>query len=112
MEDTPIVQKMYDFYRDFYNLASTMPKQDRHALGEKIQKTSIELIELLVYASRKDRKSKFYFLEEAAAKLDLLKLLLRLGEDIQSIPTKRYIALSEKLQEIGRMLGGWIRSLN
>lgn len=110
--DVPIIQKVYDFYREFYLLIPQMPKQDRHTLGEKIQNTCLEFIKSLIYASRTDKKNKFSHLEKAAMQLDLLKLLLRLAEDTKSIPTKRYLALSEKLQEIGKMLGGWIRSLN
>ena len=112
LSDVPIIQKVYDFYRDFYGLLPQMPKQDRHTLGGKIQNTCLDLTESLICASRTERKSKLGYLEEAATKLDLLKLLLRLAEDIKSIPTKKYLALSEKLQEIGKMLGGWIRSLN
>lgn len=110
--DVPIIQKVYDFYREFYQLIHQMPKQDRHTVGEKIQNICLEFLENLIYASRTDKKNKFGYLEQTAAKLDLLKLLLRLAEDTKSISTKRYLALSEKLQEIGKMLGGWIRSLN
>jgi len=110
--DVPIIQKVYDFYREFYLLIPQMPKQDRHTSGEKIQNTCLEFIQSLIYASRTDKKNKFVLLEKAAMQLDLLKLLLRLAEDTKSIPTKRYSDLSQKLQEIGKMLGGWIRSLN
>lgn len=110
--EVPIIQKVYDFYRELYGLLPQMPKQDRHTLGEKIQNTCLAMLSDLIYASRTDRKNKFGFLEQAATKLDILKLLLRLSEDIKAIPTKRYLTLSEKLQEIGKMLGGWIRSLN
>jgi len=110
--DVPIIQKVYDFYREFYQLIPQMPKQDRHTVGQKIQNTCLDLLENLIYASRTDRKNKLGFLEQSAAKLDLLKLLLRLVEDVKAIPTKKYLILSEKLQEIGKMLGGWIRSLN
>ena len=111
-DDISIIQKVYDFYREFYQLNPTMPKQDRHTLGEKIQCASLDFLECLIYASRTERKNKFNHLETAAMKLDLLKLLLRLAEDTKSIPTKRYLSLSKKLQEIGKMLGGWIRSLS
>jgi len=40
-----------------------------------------------------------------------LKILIRLAEDIKALPTKKYLYLEELLQEIGKMLGGWIRSI-
>ena len=110
--DVPIVQKVYDFYREFYQMYPHIPKQDRYVLGEKIQEVTLELFEDLISASHQGKQNKLEYLSEAATKLDLLKNLLRLAEDVKAIPTKRYLALSENLQEIGRMLGGWIRSLN
>lgn len=49
-------------------------------------------------------------LQQMSVKLDLLKILLRLAKDNQAITDKRYVELQALLQEIGRMLGGWIRS--
>ena len=89
-----------------------MSKHDRYSIGEKVGNKTLDLIEDLIYSSRTDRKNKLVRLEEAATKLDVLKLLLRLAQDVKSIPTKKYLTLSEKLQEIGKMLGGWIRSLS
>lgn len=43
-------------------------------------------------------------------RLDLLKVLLRLAKDTQSISTNKYMELQTILQEIGKMLGGWIRA--
>ncbi len=110
--DVPIIQKVYDFYREFHQTIPQMPKHDRYTTGEKIGNKTLDLLKDLIYASRTDRKNKLGHLEEAAAKLDLIKLLLRLAEDLKAISTKKYLTLSEKLQEIGKMLGGWIRSIN
>ncbi|MGA2666840.1 MAG: diversity-generating retroelement protein Avd [Patescibacteria group bacterium] len=112
INDVPIVQKVYDFYREFYQTLPSMPKQDRHVLGGKIQQATLDLLEDLISASHQGKQNKLEYLSKAATKLDLLKLLLRLAEDIKAISPKRYLALSEILQEIGKMLGGWIRSLN
>ena len=108
----PIIQKVYDFYREFHRITAQMPKYDRYTIGEKIANTTLKFFEDLIHASRTDRKNKLNYLEWAATKLDLIKLLLRLSEDEKAISTKNYLSLSEKLQEVGKMLGGWIRSLN
>lgn len=48
-------------------------------------------------------------LQKAAAKLDLLKFFLQIAWEIKSLDNKKYILLSEKLDEIGKMLGGWMK---
>jgi hypothetical protein len=39
-----------------------------------------------------------------------LKILLRLSKDNQCLREKDYLSLQDHLQEIGKMLGGWIRA--
>jgi len=109
MQEVPIIQKIYDLYREVYLAVEKMPKKDRFSLGQKIEQINLDLIELLIGAgSNKDKK--LLYLGKAAIKLDLLKMLIRLAEEVKAIPTKKYLHLQEILQEIGKMLGGWIRS--
>jgi len=35
-----------------------------------------------------------------------VKILIRLANDIKSLDDKKYLILQEKLQEIGKMIGG------
>jgi four helix bundle protein len=109
--DIPIIQKVYDFYRELYLVIEKMPKKDKYTLGEKTQRATLDLIELLISAGYGEKFKKTIPLEQAAIKLDLLKLLVRLGQDLKAVPTSKYLSLEEKLQEIGRMLGGWIKSI-
>ena len=61
-----------------------------------------------------DISQKKYFkkntLQEADVQLELLRLYNDLSYDMQFIDEKRYKLVSEKLCEIGRLLGGWIKS--
>lgn len=109
--DAPIIQKVYDFYRELYLTVEKMPKKDKYTLGEKLQKTTLDLFELLIAASYLERTQKSTYLQKASIKLDLLKILTRLTHEIKAIDNKKYLLLEEKLQEIGKMLGGWIRSI-
>ena len=44
-------------------------------------------------------------------KLDLLKFFLQISWEIKALDNKKYITLSEKLGEIGKMIGGWIKGI-
>lgn len=50
-------------------------------------------------------------LDRAISRVDLLKLLLQLAWDTRALDDNKYATLTEKLAEIGRMLGGWKRQL-
>ena len=71
----------------------------------------IETMESLFVASYLSKEMKLPYLRKAATKLDLLKFFLQVSWEIHVLDNKKYTALSEKLNEIGRMLGGWIKGL-
>lgn len=109
--DAPIIQKIYDLYHELYLAVGKMPKKDKYTLGEKMQKITLDLFELLISASYSERTQKSVYLYKASIKLDLLKIITRLAHEIKALDNKKYLLLEEKLQEIGKMLGGWIRSI-
>jgi len=43
--------------------------------------------------------------------IDVLKFFLQVAWEIKALDNKKFIELSEKLIEIGRMLGGWNKQL-
>lgn len=80
-------------------------------MGTKIDNLFIETTELIFIASRLNKEQKLPFLQKASTKLDLLKFFLQIAWEIKALDNKKYIMLSESLNEIGRMLGGWIKGL-
>lgn len=88
-----------------------MPKKDRYSIGLKIEKSTLDLLEFTITAGDAQSSEKLTALSRASVKLDFLKLLVRLSCDIKAIDKKKYLRIEEKLQEIGRMLGGWLKSI-
>jgi hypothetical protein len=80
-------------------------------LGQKLDQIALELIELIVRASYLQREQKLPVLENSVVSADLIKILLRLAKDNKALDNKKYLQLESNLQEIGRMIGGWKRSL-
>lgn len=62
-------------------------------------------------ASFTPKAEKIPYVKTAIRKLDTLKVLLMVLWETKSLSDKKYIALSEKLEEIGKMLGGWYGQL-
>jgi len=44
-------------------------------------------------------------------KTDTLKILIRLAKEVKALDNKKYIQLEQELQELGKMIGGWMRSI-
>ena len=84
-----------------------MPKTHRYTLGAKIDTLYIEVMESLSAAAFLSRNEKLPYVRLAIRKADTIKLLLLILFETKSLDAKKYAALSERLDETGRMLGGW-----
>ena len=104
----PIFQKTYDFCKELYLILPNFPKRQRYTLGHQLDNLTLEFLELLLEANR-EQSEKLALLARADSRLETLKIFLRLAKDSQSLDTKKYIHLESYLQEIGKMLGGWIK---
>ena len=90
----------------------TLPKAHRYTIGENIDKLFLEIIEATAAAAFLPRADKIPYVRLAIRKLDTLKLLLMVLWESKSLDTKKYSVLSIKVDETGKMLGGWSGQLN
>lgn len=67
----------------------------------------MEVIEALATANFLAREEKLPYVRLAIRKVDTLKIFLMMLWETKSIDNKKYIMLSVKVDEIGKMLGGW-----
>ncbi|MBU1126671.1 four helix bundle protein [Patescibacteria group bacterium] len=103
----PVLQKLKSAYKLWFNYYTTLPKTHRYTLGGRIDYLFIETIEATSTASFLKPHEKLPYVRIAIRKLDTIKILLLILWETKSLDNKKYIALSEKISEVGRMLGGW-----
>ncbi len=108
--EIPIFQKIYKLYKDVYGLRKTVPKQDRYTLWQKCENLILEILENILLASQLSKIEKMPVLIKSSSKLNLLRVFIRLCRETRVIDNKKYIFLQGNIDEIGRMLGGWIKS--
>jgi len=111
-QDIPIFTKSYSLYKAFYQYLPSFPKKDRYTLGQRIELTLLDLIEGIVVASNLSKQEKLPILKNASTKIDVLRVLLKLGKDLKVIENKNYVLFENDVNEIGKMLGGWIKTTN
>ena len=108
--DIPIFKKAYELYKTFYGFRNAIPKQDRYTLWQRCENLILDVLENILWASQLSKSEKLPVLEKASLTLNFLRVFLRLCKETKVIDSKKYILLQENVDEIGRMLGGWIRS--
>lgn len=108
--DIPIFKKAYELTRKLYELRGTVPKHDRYALWQRCENIVLEILEGILLASQLGKSKKLEPLERVSAKLNVLRVFLRLAKDLKIMDLKKYGLIEEMVDEMGRMLGGWIKS--
>lgn len=108
--DIPIFKKSYDLYKTFYGYRSVVPKQDRYTIWQRSESLILDILEGILLASQTPKNEKLPILEKTSMKLNFLRIFIRLMKETKVIDNKKYAVLQELIDEIGRMLGGWIRS--
>ena len=110
--DVPIIHALYQLYKALHELLLKFPKSQRYTLGSVIQTELLAMMEAVVTAAAaSDVEIKKENLRVASAKLDLLRLQIRLSKDCKCLTNPAYLGIESQLHEIGRMLGGWRKSL-
>lgn len=103
----PAVQKSYDINKWLVQRCARFPRSFKFTLGDRIQTTALDLNLALVetvHAQAKDRP-----LHRANRLLDQLRILLRLARDVDLLTARQFEFASALNEELGRMIGGWIR---
>lgn len=98
-------------YSKWLVIFNDFPKVYRNTLGKKIDNYFLELLESIFISLYLPPAQKLVKLSIAIAKLDGLKFFLQLAWENKSVSHEKYAVLSEQLDEIGKMLGGWRKGL-
>jgi len=110
--DVPIVHSLYQLYQQLHEQVLKFPKSQRYSLGANLQNQLLSALEGVITAAGVSQPDvKLRYLQSVSAKIDLLRLLIRLAKDCKCVSNQVYLELESKLHEIGRMLGGWLKSV-
>ena len=103
----PIIQKTYDFVKWYVPILDKLPRNHKFLLGDRIVSGLYELLENLILA--RYEQNKLGRLTLLNGKLDILRHQSRLLLDFNLVNANRYENISQKINDIGIELGGWIK---
>ena len=109
-EEMKILQKVFDMMEYGYLALAQLPKSEKFALVTDIKHCMDIMLERCIEAQKKYYKKST--LQEFDVENTKLKAYLRLSFNLGFLPPKKYELRSAKVVEIGKMLGGWLKSVN
>lgn len=110
MSESPIFVKTYDLIQWLLPRTLKFSREYRFALAVPIQEHAFAFQRCLVEAARADEKREAaYYLRRADVELTLLRYKIRLSRDLQVLNFQGYEHAGRLIDEVGRLLGGWMK---
>lgn len=110
-QQSPLFTKTYDFILWLLQHTEKFPKSERFRLAKRIEESAFHFYELLMEATRWPVQRR-QLLVQADIELEKLRLYMRLSQARKLTSLRQYRFASEALVEIGKLLGGWLKSVS
>jgi hypothetical protein len=112
MDTLPIINRTYEIYKAVVDINNGLEKRWHFTLGQSLELSILALLQELIMAKNAPKPLKSSFLIKASSHLEISILKLRLLLELELANETKIFQTQNKLGETGRMLGGWLRSLN
>jgi hypothetical protein len=99
---------MYQFVLWVVPTVEKLPRSQKFTLGDRIQTAALDALEGLVEATY--TRSRRAILERVNLRLEKLRFLFRLAMDLRLLDLRRYEHAARALDEVGRLVGGWMKA--
>jgi four helix bundle protein len=110
MSESPIFTKTYDLLQWLIPKTTKFAREYRFSLALPIQEHAFAVQRHLVQAAKVQHKEDIiYFLNQADVELTMLRYKIRLSRDLNLLTGKGYEQASRLMDEVGRLLGGWMK---
>jgi hypothetical protein len=111
MESLPVINKTYEAYKSIIDINNTLTKRWRYSLGLSLENSVLDCMESLIMTKNAPKPMKAGYLIKSCAKLETATLKLRLLLELKLANETKIFQIQAQLAEIGRMLGGWLKSV-
>jgi len=110
-DEMVIFTRTYDFISWLLPLTMSFPRSQRFVVTNRLQAAALDFQEQLIEANTQRGAKRAERLHTADAALLKIRLYLRLCERWQWLNPGQYRHASQMVAEIGKLLGGWIKTV-
>lgn len=112
MEILSIINGVYELYKSVVDINDHLEKRWRYSLGNSLENSVLNCMSELIMTKNAPKPMKSAYLIRAGSHLEISTLKLRLFLELDIANETKIFQAQSQITEIGRMLGGWLKSLN
>lgn len=106
--DLLLYKKAEHLLLQIYPMLLNFPKSEKFALCQEIKQAFYALLRNILLANNVRSKRRMYQ-EEVDAYLKLILALFAVAKHQKYITTRKSLQIQSRIEEIGKILGGWMR---
>lgn len=104
----PALEAHFQFLLWLIPTVEKFPRSQKFLLGDRIQTTAVDVLESLIEATyTRERRT---HLGRANLGIEKLRFFFRLACDLRLLDRRRYEYAARGLDEIGKLVGGWLKA--
>jgi hypothetical protein len=111
LEKASILQRIKEAYLIWMNIVPHIPKGARYTIGTRIENVFLDLLTLSYNTYFSTKEHRLTKLNDCILTLDTLKFLIAVAWEGKLIANKQCEDVAKKLDEVGKMFGGWKNKL-
>jgi len=104
---SPIFVKTHDLLVWLLQRTAHFPKNERFRMASRVEDSAFNFYDLLMRAVRVRNPARMLW--QADLELDRLRFNVRICQEMKLISFAQYEYAAERLVEVGKLLGGWIK---
>ena len=110
--DLKVWNKGYGLVLEIYMITKKFPQDEKFGLTSQIRRSAVSIIANIAEGNKRRSDKDFrHFLNISEGSLEEVKCYLILSRDLKYIDKKEYERLFPLSEEVGKMLGGFIKAL-
>lgn len=110
-KDELILIPKYEKYMQYMiEVIIKMPRTEKFNIGNEFKTIMYKMLENILYINKVEMQKRLYYLNLIDAELNTQRILIRVMTKNKWIDEKKYKVSMELLYEIGKILGGLIKS--
>jgi hypothetical protein len=111
VKESPIFARTYDLLLWLIPQTLKFPREHRFTMAQRVQQAALDFHEGIIEAGLSDGRRRAECLAHADVDLAKLRFYLRLCKDLRLLSLGQFEHVSRMVVEIGRLLGGWRKSV-
>ena len=104
-----LIPKLEDYVRYTFQILVKIPRVEKFNIGSELKTSSLKML-VNAHFLNKNRKNGYTYLNNIDALISYNKSMLRILNEEKSITKSNFTTSIDKLSEIGKIVGGLIKS--